>query len=112
MDILEEQGKNQDAHQGIDKAQSRKETRSNHRGTQPNSTRMADVLQTRRSEELVQGNRRMAASKTAVLSLETVQKTHRNRKVSDAKRVHGTSSMGNGNVPQWMVAKVAICASQ
>ena len=54
----------------------------------------------------------MATSKTTMLSLETVQKTHRNRKVSDAKRVHSTSSMGNGNVPQWMVAKVAIRASQ
>ena len=61
---------------------------------------------------MVQGNREMATSETAVLSLETVQKTHRNRKISDAERVHGISSMENGNVPQWMVAKVTICASQ
>jgi hypothetical protein len=54
----------------------------------------------------------MAASKIAVLSFETAQKTHRNRKISDAERVYGTPSVGNGNVPQWMVAKVAVCASQ
>ena len=112
MDILEEQGKNQDAHQGIDKAQSWKGTRSNHRGTQSDSARLADVFQIGGSEEMVQGNREMATSETAVLSLETVQKTHRNRKVSDAERVHGISSMGNGNVPQWMVAKIAIRTSQ
>ena len=41
----------------------------------------------------------MAASKTAVLSLETVQKTHRDRKISNAERVHGTPGMGNSNVP-------------
>ena len=73
---------------------------------------MADVFQTGGSEEMVQGNRRMATSETAMLSLETVQKTHRNRKISDAERVHGTPSMGNSNVPQWMVAKVTIRTSQ
>ena len=54
----------------------------------------------------------MATTETAVLSLETVQKAHRNRKISDAERVYGTPSVGNGNVPQWMVAKVAIRTSQ
>ena len=73
---------------------------------------MADVFQTGGSEEMVQGNRRMATSETAMLPLETVQKTHRNRKISDAERVHGTPSMGNSNVPQWMVAKVTIRTSQ
>jgi hypothetical protein len=54
----------------------------------------------------------MAATESAVLPLEVMQKTHRNRKISDAERVYGTPSVGNGNVPQWMVAKVAVCASQ
>lgn len=105
-----EQGENDGQAEGSDETKPRTRVRCRDSGDQRLPARMAELLWSGQREGLVDGDRGMATTATAVLSAETVQEAVRHRQVPHEVGIARMEGVATRHEPQGVVSNVGISA--